>query len=55
VIARGLGVLLIALGAGVVAQTIAHGGHGLAYGYFFGPLLILAGALRLYLSFRMRT
>jgi hypothetical protein len=55
VIARGLGVLLIALGAGVVVQTIAHGGHGLAYGYVFGPLLMFAGALRLYLSFRMRT
>ena len=54
-IARALGVLLIALGAGVVVQTIAHGGRGLAYGYVFGPLLMLAGTLRLYLSSRMRS
>jgi hypothetical protein len=52
-VARVLGVLLIALGVGVVAQTIAHGGRGLAYGYVFGPLLMVAGALRLYLL-RMR-
>jgi hypothetical protein len=49
---RVLGVLLIALGVGVVVQTAAHGGRGLAYGYVFGPLLVLAGALRLYLSLR---
>jgi len=49
-----LAVLLIALGVGMVVQTAIHGGSGLAYGYVFGPLLVLAGAFRLYLSRRLR-
>lgn len=49
-----LAVLLVALGVAMVVQTAIHGGSGLAYGYVFGPLLVLAGALRLYVSRRIR-
>ena len=46
---RILSVLMIALGVGVIVRTVAAGlGGGL--GIVLGVLLILAGALRLYLS-----
>jgi hypothetical protein len=48
-LARVLSVVMIALGVGIVVRTIAAGvGGGL--GLLLGALLILAGALRLYLS-----
>ena len=49
---RALAVLMIALGIGVVVRTIA-GGVGGGLGLLLGALLILAGALRLYLSRRL--
>lgn len=46
-----LSVLLVALGLAVIARAIAAGvGGGL--GLLLGGLLVLAGALRLYLSTR---
>ena len=46
---RVLSVLMIALGIGILVRTVAAGvGGGL--GILLGALLILAGALRLYLS-----
>jgi hypothetical protein len=51
--ARVLPVLMIALGIGIVVRTIA-GGVGGGLGLLLGVLLILAGALRLYLSARLR-
>jgi hypothetical protein len=49
VLGRGLAVLLIALGIAVLARSVVAGvGGGL--GLLLGALLILAGALRLYLS-----
>jgi len=52
-LARVLAVLMIALGIVVVVRTIAAGvGGGL--GIILGALLILAGALRLYLSASLR-
>jgi hypothetical protein len=49
VLGRALAVLLIALGIGVLVRTVVEGvGGGL--GLFLGALLVLAGALRLYLS-----
>ena len=50
--ARILSVLLIVLGIGLVVRTIA-GGVGGGLGLFVGALLIVAGALRLYLSTRV--
>lgn len=51
-LARVLAVLMIALGTLIVVRTIAAGvGGGL--GLLLGVLLILAGALRLYLSARL--
>ncbi|MGH3083576.1 MAG: hypothetical protein ACRDNP_05855 [Gaiellaceae bacterium] len=48
-LARILSVLMIALGIGIVVRTIVAGvGGGL--GILLGALLVLAGALRLYLS-----
>jgi hypothetical protein len=48
-LARVLSVVMIALGIGIIVRTIAAGvGGGL--GLLLGALLILAGALRLYLS-----
>jgi hypothetical protein len=47
-------VLLVALGVAILVRTVVLGGHGLAYGFMFGSLLILAGLLRLYLSTRFR-
>jgi hypothetical protein len=49
VLGRGLALLLIALGIAVLVRTVAEGvGGGL--GLLLGALLVLAGALRLYLS-----
>jgi hypothetical protein len=44
---------MIGLGIAVLVRTIALGGHGLAYGFLFGILLVFAGVLRLYLSRRL--
>ncbi len=44
--------ILIALGIGLIARTIA-GGVGGGLGLFLGALLIVAGVLRLYLSTRI--
>jgi len=47
-----LALLMIALGIAIVVRTITLGvGGGL--GFLFGGLLLLAGALRLYLSRRV--
>jgi hypothetical protein len=49
VLGRGLAVLLIVLGLVVLVRTVVEGvGGGL--GLLLGALLILGGALRLYLS-----
>ena len=51
-LARVLSVVMIALGIGIIVRTIVAGvGGGL--GLLLGALLILAGALRLYLSSRL--
>jgi hypothetical protein len=50
---RALALLMIGLGIAVLVRTIALGGHGLAYGFLFGILLVFAGVLRLYLSRRL--
>ena len=50
---RALALLMIGLGIAVLGRTIALGGHGLAYGFLFGILLVFAGVLRLYLSRRL--
>jgi hypothetical protein len=50
---RGLALLMIGLGIAVLVRTIALGGHGLAYGFLFGILLVFGGVLRLYLSRRL--
>jgi len=51
--ARILAGLMIVLGVVIVARTIAAGIGG-GIGLILGTLLILAGALRLYLSSRLR-
>ena len=51
--ARILAGLMIVLGIVVVVRTIAAGVGG-GIGLILGALLILAGALRLYLSSRLR-
>ena len=52
-LARALAGLMIVLGVVIVARTIVAGvGGGL--GLILGVLLVLAGALRLYLSARLR-
>jgi hypothetical protein len=51
-VARVLSVVLIALGIGLIVRTIA-GGVGGGLGLLVGALLILGGALRLYLSSRV--
>jgi len=51
---RALALLTVALGVAVLIRTAALGGDGLAYGYLFGGLLVFAGALRLYLSAKLR-
>jgi hypothetical protein len=49
VLSRLLAVVMIALGVAIFIRTIALGiGGGL--GFLFGALLVVAGALRLYLS-----
>lgn len=52
-LARGLAVLMIGLGVAILVRTIALGGHGFAYGFLVGTLLVFAGVLRLYLSRRL--
>jgi hypothetical protein len=47
-----LSALLVVLGVAVVVRTAVAGGGILALGYVLGTLLVLAGALRLYLSRR---
>jgi hypothetical protein len=47
-----LSALLIVLGLAVFVRTAVAGGGVLALGYVLGVLLVLAGALRLYLSAR---
>jgi hypothetical protein len=47
-----LSALLLVLGVAVVVRTAVAGGGILALGYVLGTLLMLAGALRLYLSRR---
>ena len=49
-----IAVLMVALGVGILIRTAALGGSGLAYGYLLGVLLVFAGALRLYLSAKLR-
>jgi hypothetical protein len=51
-LARVLAVVMILLGLGILVRTIA-GGVGGGLGLLLGSLLILAGALRLYLSRRL--
>jgi hypothetical protein len=51
---RIVAVLMVVLGIGILVRTATLGGSGLAYGYLFGTLLVLAGAFRLYLSARLR-
>jgi hypothetical protein len=52
VITKGLSALLIVLGVIVIVRTVAEGvGGGL--GLLLGGLLVLAGALRLYVSRRL--
>ena len=45
-----LSLLMLGLGAAVVARTAAAGGGAVAFGYVFGGGLIIAGAARLYLA-----
>jgi hypothetical protein len=47
-----LSAALVFLGVAVFVRTAVAGGGVLALGYVLGVLLILAGALRLYLSTR---
>ena len=49
---RVLSALLIVLGLAVFARTAVAGGGLLALGYLLGGLMVLVGALRLYLSLR---
>lgn len=42
--------ILVLLGAAMIVRTAVAGGGLLALGYVFGGLLVLVGALRLYLS-----
>jgi hypothetical protein len=42
--------LMLVLGVAVIVRTAVAGGGVLALGYVLGALLVLAGALRLYLS-----
>jgi hypothetical protein len=44
--------LMVVLGVAVIVRTAVAGGGLLALGYVLGVLLVLAGALRLYLSRR---
>jgi hypothetical protein len=44
--------VLVVLGAALIVRTAVAGGGLLAVGYVLGVLLVLAGALRLYLSRR---
>jgi hypothetical protein len=44
---------MIGLGVAILVRTISLGGHGFAYGFLVGTLLVFAGVLRLYLSRRL--
>jgi uncharacterized membrane protein len=43
---------MVVLGVAVIVRTAVAGGGVLALGYVLGALLVLAGALRMYLSRR---
>jgi hypothetical protein len=47
-----LSALLVVLGLAVIVRTVQFGGGG-GLGFLLGGLLVLAGALRLYLSRRV--
>jgi hypothetical protein len=47
-----LSAVLVVLGVAVFVRTAVAGGGFLALGYVLGVLLVLAGAMRLYLSRR---
>jgi hypothetical protein len=47
-----LSAVLVVLGVAVFVRTAIAGGGVLALGYVLGVLLVLAGALRLYVSSR---
>jgi hypothetical protein len=49
VITRGLSILLIVLGLAVLVRTVVAGVGG-GVGLLMGTLLVLAGALRLYIG-----
>jgi hypothetical protein len=49
---RVFSVLMILVGAALVARTIAAGGGAAATGIVLGVLFMLAGAARLYLQYR---
>jgi hypothetical protein len=49
---RVLSAILVLLGGAMIVRTAVAGGGLLALGYLFGVLLVLVGALRLYLSRR---
>jgi hypothetical protein len=51
-LAKILSGLMVVLGLAVLVRTAVAGGGVLALGYVLGTLLVLAGALRLYLSRR---
>jgi hypothetical protein len=51
-VTRVLSGLLVVLGVAMIVRTAVAGGGPLALGFVLGALLILAGALRLYLSSR---
>jgi hypothetical protein len=49
---RILSAVLVLLGAAMIVRTAVAGGGLLAFGYVVGVLLVLVGALRIYLSRR---
>jgi hypothetical protein len=54
-LARALAFVMVGLGVAILIRTALLGGSGVAYGYLLGALLVFAGALRLYLSTKLRT
>ena len=44
--------ILVVLGVAMIVRTAVAGGGPLAFGYVVGGLLVLVGALRIYLSTR---
>ena len=49
---RVVSTILVVLGAAMIVRTAFAGGGPLAFGYVVGALLVVVGALRLYLSRR---